>query len=65
MQGIKRVIAPHHNEKDLIDIPDYVQKDIEFTFVKQMAEVLELALIDSPQPLQPKTLHPIHFPGLA
>lgn len=63
--GIKRVIAPEFNRKDLIDIPEYVQKDIEFVFVKQMDEVLEEALIGMPKPLQPRQPHPVHYPVLA
>lgn len=46
--GIKTVMAPENNRKDLEDIPDYVQKDVKFIFVKQMDEVLEIALTRSP-----------------
>ena len=42
--GIKTVIAPFDNKKDLIDIPKEVQKDIKFHFVKTMDEVLKIAL---------------------
>ncbi len=48
--GVKTVIAPKDNEKDLEDIPDYVQKDLKFIFVKHMDEVLNAALIRPPQP---------------
>ena len=42
--GIKIVIAPFENKKDLIDIPKEVQKDIKFVFAKTMDEVLKVAL---------------------
>ncbi|MBI3103965.1 endopeptidase La [Candidatus Daviesbacteria bacterium] len=54
--GVKTVIAPSDNKKDLEDIPDYVQKDLKFVFVKHMDEVLEVALISSPKPATPKTI---------
>ena len=42
--GIKHIIVPEHNRKDLIDIPDQVRKDLRITFVKDVEEVLNLAL---------------------
>ena len=42
--GIKEVILPKNNEKDLDDIPDSVQKELKFDFVEHMDEVLHLAL---------------------
>lgn len=42
--GIKKVIIPKRNKKDLEDIPKYVKKDIEFIFVDTMDEVLKVAL---------------------
>ncbi len=56
--GVKTIIAPENNRKDLEDIPDYVQKDLEFTFVKHMDEVLKVALHQ--RPVRPK-----HEPVLA
>ncbi|HEY4238671.1 MAG TPA: endopeptidase La [Kofleriaceae bacterium] len=46
--GIKRVIIPDRNMKDLIDVPDEVKKEIEIFGVKRMDEVLALALVDPP-----------------
>lgn len=46
--GVKIVIAPADNEKHLEDIPDYVQKDLKFVFVKNVDEVLQVALIRPP-----------------
>ncbi|MBI2315347.1 endopeptidase La [Candidatus Daviesbacteria bacterium] len=48
--GVKVVIAPADNEKDMEDIPDYVQKDLKFFFVRHMDDVLKVALIRPPQP---------------
>ncbi len=42
--GIRRVIIPKRNEKDLEDIPRYVKKDMEFILVEKMDEVLAIAL---------------------
>jgi len=42
--GIKTIIAPNDNKKDLEDIPKEVKKDLKFVFVKTMDEVLKVAL---------------------
>jgi ATP-dependent Lon protease len=42
--GIKRVLIPHDNIRDLKDIPDNVKGDIEICPVKWIDEVLDLAL---------------------
>jgi len=42
--GIKTVIIPKDNKKDLIDIPEYILKDLEFHYVVHMDQVLEYAL---------------------
>jgi len=42
--GVKRVIMPARNEKDLRDIPPNVKDEMEFIFVKKVDEVLEAAL---------------------
>ncbi|MBN1473352.1 MAG: endopeptidase La [Syntrophaceae bacterium] len=42
--GIKTIILPAWNKKDLEDIPRDVQKSIKFHFVEDMLEVLKLAL---------------------
>ncbi len=40
--GIKTVILPKDNKKDLEDIPEYVVKDLNFVFVDHMDEVLKV-----------------------
>ncbi|MCL1079135.1 endopeptidase La [Parashewanella spongiae] len=42
--GIKRVLIPHENERDLEEIPDNVIADLEIHPVKWVEQVLELAL---------------------
>ena len=42
--GIKTLILPKWNKKDLIDIPKKIQRDIHFHFVDKMMDVLKLAL---------------------
>jgi ATP-dependent Lon protease len=43
--GIKTLVLPKLNEKDLEDIPEKVRKEITFHFVERMIEVLEIALV--------------------
>ena len=42
--GIKQVIIPKENEKDLMDIPKKVREDIKITAVESVDEVLKIAL---------------------
>jgi len=42
--GIKNVIIPARNKKDLEDIPKYIKKDMNFILVETMDEVLNIAL---------------------
>lgn len=42
--GIKTIILPQENKKDLEDIPKEVLKDLKFKFATHMDEVLEIAL---------------------
>lgn len=43
--GIKKILLPIDNKKDLEEIPDKIKKKIEFVLVKSIEEVLENALI--------------------
>lgn len=43
--GIKTVILPKENKKDLEDVPKEVIKDLNFVFVNHMDEVLPVALV--------------------
>lgn len=42
--GIKKVLLPQKNEKDLRDVPDVVRKNMEIVCVSHMDEVLKNAL---------------------
>ncbi|HTW95100.1 MAG TPA: endopeptidase La [Tepidisphaeraceae bacterium] len=42
--GIRQVIAPKRNEKDLPDIPEEVRQTLKFHFVENLDQVLKIAL---------------------
>ncbi len=42
--GLKRVILPEQNRKDLTEIPKQIKNEMRFDFVKEMSEVLDLAI---------------------
>jgi len=42
--GLRRVILPAQNRKDLIEIPKQIKNEMRFDFVKEMSEVLNLAI---------------------
>jgi ATP-dependent Lon protease len=44
--GVRRMILPVANKKDLIDIPSKVKKEMEFIFVEQIQQVFEHALVE-------------------
>lgn len=46
--GLKVIIAPHDNKKDLDDIPVEVKKDVKFVFVEEVEEALKIALTEWP-----------------
>jgi ATP-dependent Lon protease len=46
--GLRELILPKSNEKDLRDVPKEVREHITFTFVTSMDEVLRVALLPGP-----------------
>jgi ATP-dependent Lon protease len=52
--GIKKVLIPKDNAKDLPDIPDKVKKNLEIVPVNTIEEVLSHALTRLPDPVLPK-----------
>jgi ATP-dependent Lon protease len=42
--GIREVVLPADNEKDLPDLPDIIRKEMKMHFVSSMDQVLKLAL---------------------
>jgi len=62
--GLKTIILPKDNKKDLEDVPKEVLKDLHFKFVSHMDEVLKIALtkplkVSSPKPSKEKTDIPV------
>ena len=49
--GIKTVLIPEDNAKDLVEIPDNVKQGLEIIPVSHVDEVLELALTKAPVPI--------------
>jgi len=49
--GIKTVLIPEQNAKDLQDIPENVKNGLEIVPVRWIDQVLELALESQPVPL--------------
>ena len=50
LAGVKTVLIPRRNEKDLVDVPDEVRTELRIVPVENMDEVLAEALIDAPRP---------------
>ncbi|MEJ1993163.1 MAG: magnesium chelatase domain-containing protein, partial [Maritimibacter sp.] len=50
--GIKTVLIPEENEKDLAEIPDNVKEGLTIIPVKHVSEVLEQALVRKPEPVE-------------
>jgi len=44
--GVKKVILPEDNDKDLEEVPDFVKEEMEFSFVKAVDEIMVQVLID-------------------
>jgi len=52
--GIKTIILPKKNEKDLEEIPEHIRNQLNFKFIQKMDEAIELAL----KPIEvPRTEH--------
>ncbi len=49
--GVKTVLIPKENEKDLTELPDNVKNGLEIIPVEHVSEVLKLALIRAPEPI--------------
>lgn len=59
--GIKTVILPKSNKKDLEDIPQYVLKDLKFVFAETVEDALKVALVKpmkvhTEEELKPKSI---------
>ena len=54
--GIKTVLIPEENAKDLQDIPEHVKNHLEIIPVRWIDKVLEIALAAEPKPLPEEEL---------
>src|SRR5512142_3253117 len=52
---INTVILPKLNERDLIDVPEPIKRDMTFHFVEHIEDVLKIALLDASQAEQKTT----------
>jgi ATP-dependent Lon protease len=52
--GIRTVVIPDENRRDLADIPDSIKENLAIHPVKWIDEVLQLALVHMPEPLPEK-----------
>jgi ATP-dependent Lon protease len=46
--GIRRIVLPERNQRDLDDVPQAIREDLEFVFAADMGDVLRAALEDGP-----------------
>jgi ATP-dependent Lon protease len=49
--GIKRILLPQHNQKDLVDVPEDVREQMEFIFCDRVEQVLANALMNQQEVL--------------
>ena len=50
--GVRTVLIPGENEKDLAEIPDNVKEGLEIVPVSHVSEVLKIALLREPEPIE-------------
>jgi ATP-dependent Lon protease len=63
--GIRTVILPKDNQKDLADIPANIKDEFTVHFVENMDEVLKVALTHAPTPLAEEGTQDLPFrPGI-
>jgi len=46
--GVAKFILPRKNERDLLDIPEHLRRDVEFVLVDRIEQVIEAALLSAP-----------------
>jgi ATP-dependent Lon protease len=62
--GLREVLLPKSNEKDLREVPEEVRSHMVFTFVERMDEVLHLALLPRVSNELADAVQPELSPGL-
>src|SRR5262245_9663837 len=63
--GIKVVVIPKDNEKDLAEIPDNVKKALSIIAVSDVDEVIRLSLVRQPEPVEWVEVEPERLPAPA
>ena len=48
--GVKKVVLPKENQKDLEEVPQEIKDELEFVFVDYVDEVLKHTLVDPSAP---------------
>ena len=59
--GIKNVVIPDQNQKDLEEIPPYIRRKVNYVFAKNMDEILKVALV--PEKAESSSAAPKQDPG--
>jgi ATP-dependent Lon protease len=57
--GIKTILLPEKNRKELLDIPKKVLSDVEIIFMEQVDDVFEYALLAEEKPVKKKVTKPV------
>jgi ATP-dependent Lon protease len=53
--GIKTIVVPRRNQKDMVEIPKKIQRDLKFVFADRMSDVLPVVLVpETPKPRRAK-----------
>ncbi len=61
--GVKLVLLPEENKKDVSEIPENILQDLDIRFVEHMDQVLDLVLLPSPSaPLSQQESSPVESP---
>jgi ATP-dependent Lon protease len=56
--GIRRVILPKENQKDLRELPEHVRQELEFLFVERIEDVLVESIPHLALPVASTRSHP-------
>ncbi len=52
--GIKTIIVPKENKKDVSELPEEVKKDLKILYMENVDDALDIALLEKPKPLDKK-----------
>jgi ATP-dependent Lon protease len=56
--GLKTILLPKRNKKDMVEVPRRVKRDLNFVFVERMEEVLPVALLEKVTTVRGKSTRP-------